>query len=82
MSEVTSSDSVENQENTDQVPTNLSLVDIANVVQIISIATQRGAWKVNELSSVGTVYDRLVAFLESAGVAIEQNDKEENQPTE
>lgn len=52
----------------------LTLTDIANVVQVISLATQRGAWRPNELSSVGSLYDKLVAFLESAGVGVEPAD--------
>jgi hypothetical protein len=57
----------------EEAPT-LTLTDIANVVQVISLATQRGAWRPNELSSVGSLYDKLVVFLESAGVGVEPAD--------
>ena len=33
--------------------------------QIIELATQRGAFQASELSSVGTVYDKLTGFLSS-----------------
>ena len=41
------------------------LNDIANVVRIIDVASQRGAFRGPELSQVGTVHDRLMKFLEA-----------------
>ena len=47
------------------VPTDvgLNVQDIINVVKIIDVVSGRGAVKGDELSSVGTVRDRLVAFI-------------------
>ena len=41
----------------------LNVQDIINVVKIIDVVCERGAVKGDELSSVGTVRDRLVAFV-------------------
>lgn len=59
-----SSESAEDQKTT------LTLQDIAAMVQVIQLATERIAWKVDELSSVGILYDRMVAFLKTAGVDV------------
>lgn len=48
-------------------PATLSVQDIAAAVQIIDIGSQRGAFRGSELSGVGTLRDRLVAFLNSQG---------------
>ena len=47
------------------IPTDvgLNVQDIINVVKIIDVVSGRGAVKGEELSSVGTVRDRLVAFI-------------------
>lgn len=45
----------------------ITLQDIASVVEIMRVCTERGVWRVNELSTVGAVYDRLTAFLDGAG---------------
>ena len=52
----------------EQQPTQgLSLQDLVLVAQIIQLTTQRGAFKAEELASVGGLYNKLVAFLESTG---------------
>lgn len=43
--------------------TNLTVADIVNVKQIIEVATNRGAFKADELTQVGMVYDRLSSWL-------------------
>lgn len=43
----------------------ITLNDISNVVRIIDVASQRGAFRGPELSQVGTVHDRLMKFLEA-----------------
>tara|TARA_Y100000748_G_C15325398_1_gene421832 strand:- start:35 stop:307 length:273 start_codon:yes stop_codon:yes gene_type:complete len=55
--------SVEQQ--TPQEQAGITLNDIANVVRIIDVASQRGAFRGPELSQVGTVHDRLMKFLEA-----------------
>ena len=49
-------------ENTTQ-PQSITISDLDQIKQIIDVATQRGAFRAEELSHVGAVYDRLVAFL-------------------
>lgn len=63
----------------------LTLADLASIHNIIDAATQRGAFKANELTAVGTVYDKLSAFLkatqqaqEEAAKAAEQSSADEN----
>ncbi len=53
-------------ETPEQRPT-LGLNDLVTMAQIIQLATSRGAWKTEELSTVGNAYDKLIAFLEAAG---------------
>jgi hypothetical protein len=66
---------------TDSQPT-LTLQDVANMIQFISVMSGRGAIKPTELSSVGDLYDRLVLFLKAAGVEVEESEKiTEKDPT-
>jgi hypothetical protein len=45
----------------------LTIQDLSAVLQVIQVASSRGAFKAEELSSVGKVYDRVFQFLDSAG---------------
>ncbi len=47
----------------------LNLNDLAAMRNLIDVVTQRGAFKANELSSVGILYDKVNAFLEAAQAA-------------
>lgn len=42
----------------------LNITDLQAVAQIIDLATQRGAFRAGELAQVGTVYNKIAAFLE------------------
>ena len=44
----------------------ISLQDISACVQVIDVVSQRGAIKGNELQAVGTLREKLVAFLKAA----------------
>ena len=46
---------------------NLNLADLVNVLQVIRTCAQRGAFRADEMSSVGGLYDRLQAFLVATG---------------
>lgn len=63
-------DDVKNtQENTaDNAPSGneLTINDLAAVKSIIDVASQRGAFKPNEMVAVGTVYSKIDAFLTAA----------------
>ena len=41
----------------------LSIADLQNLKAIIDVAVKRGAFAAGEISAVGSVYDRLNAFL-------------------
>lgn len=58
----------------------LNLQDLQLVMQVIETSTERGTWKAGELSSVGSLYDRIVSFLVSAGAL--KPKEEEKQPAE
>lgn len=44
----------------------LTIADLASIHSIIEAASTRGAFRANELSQVGAVYDKLSAFLQAA----------------
>lgn len=43
----------------------ITVSDLTNARAIIDLASSRGAFRANELSSVGAVYDKLNSFLNS-----------------
>ena len=43
----------------------LKIADIATLKQIVEVASSRGAFRAEELSQVGEVYDRVSAWLEA-----------------
>jgi hypothetical protein len=55
----------------------ITLVDLQNLLQVIDVAAQRGAFRGNELTSVGAVRDKLAAFLEAALPKEESTDEDE-----
>jgi hypothetical protein len=67
---------MENQEQS-QMPTEegvapqpeLNINDLQNLRGIINVAVKRGAFEAAELTPVGTVYDRLNAFLNAVAPA-------------
>lgn len=63
MSEETIPD--ENQQATEQqsVSAELTINDLNGIKQIIDVSIQRGAFKPNELVTVGTIYNKLEMFL-------------------
>ena len=56
---------VEDRQEQEQAP-GLSLQDISAAVQIIDVVTPRGAFRGEELASVGMVRERFMAFLRHA----------------
>lgn len=46
---------------------NLALSDLVLLLNLIRVSSERGAIRADELSAVGTVYDRLHKFLEASG---------------
>ena len=43
----------------------LNISDLAAVKSIIDVASQRGAFRANEMEAVGKTYNKLSAFLDS-----------------
>jgi hypothetical protein len=44
-------------------PESVNLTDLGTLLQIVDLATQRGAFRGSELTQVGAVFDKLNAFL-------------------
>lgn len=61
-----SEDLQQNAEATTQ-QTQLQLSDILLTAQVIQLASQRGAFRAEEFTQVGALYDRLIAFLKESG---------------
>lgn len=71
------------QETTTTAAPELTIVDLQNIRAIIDTASRRGAFNGAELSSVGTVFDRLNTFLNAVAPAQqpEQQSAEESTDT-
>jgi len=54
----------------------LTVQDLNVLKQIIDVASQRGAFKANEMAMVGATYNKLEAFLK----IVEQSQKDVNTP--
>jgi len=46
-----------------QSSTDLSIADLKNLATIIDVASTRGAFRANEMATVGAMYNKLQAFL-------------------
>jgi hypothetical protein len=53
-------------------PTNLNLQDLFGLKSCIEVACNRGAFRAEEMKTVGEVYDRLASFLKSVQQTTEQ----------
>lgn len=71
----------EGGEQPEQAP-QLSLQDIATVVQIIDICSRRGGFEGQELEAVGGVRNRIVTFLNAASAAQGEEAPEGQVPVE
>lgn len=45
----------------------LTVQDLQSIKQIIDVASQRGAFRPNEMTTVGGIYSKLEAFLAAVG---------------
>lgn len=54
-----------NQEQPGTPVESISLRDLDQIAQIIDLATTRGAFRGQELSTIGALYDKLATFLNS-----------------
>jgi len=60
---------IEQNKPTDAASGELTINDLAAVRSIIDVASQRGAFKPNEMVAVGTVYSKIDVFLTAATAA-------------
>tara|TARA_R100001509_G_C4825175_1_gene201249 strand:- start:401 stop:676 length:276 start_codon:yes stop_codon:yes gene_type:complete len=51
----------------------LGVADLQNAAQVIDIAVSRGAFRAGEAAQVGTVFNRLTAFIKQVDQAQQQN---------
>jgi len=79
--EVVESDAPE-MEVPEQADTSISLQDLQVLANIVDLATQRGAFRGNELSQVGAVFDKLSAFLSQVAAAQAEQAEGEEAPEE
>jgi len=57
----------------------LNLVDLRSFCQIVEVCTTRGAFRAEELASVGALYEKTMAFLKQSGAvtnAVKEPDTE------
>lgn len=66
----------------DENQTQLTLNDFALVVNIIDACTERGAFKGNELASIGQIREKFVAFIKANTPEGEQTTDTEKENTE
>ena len=77
----------ENQVSTDapaempgtQTPTGIQIADLQTILNIIDLASSRGAFRANELTQVGQIADKLGSFLR--GLAEQEKAKQEAEGT-
>ena len=69
-------EAVEQQEAEDNTAPELTVNDLSQIKQVIDVASQRGAFKPNEMVAVGTIYSKLESFL--AAVASQNEKQKEN----
>lgn len=69
--ENTNVESTSKDETTTQEASDLNINDLAQVKMIIDVASSRGAFKPNEMTVVGTVYNKIVAFIETVAKSAE-----------
>ena len=55
---------------------NLNIADLVNVLQVFRTCAARGAFRADEMTAVGGLYDRLQEFLVATG-AVKLNDEPE-----
>lgn len=60
----------------------LTITDLENIKDIIETATSRGAFRADELFSVGAAYDRLKKFLTSVEQQVRESQAAATETTE
>ena len=60
-----------------ETPPELTLTHLQNVLRIIEISTQRGAFKPEELQGVGSTYNSIKNFVDNQVAKLRQSSDEE-----
>lgn len=55
------------EQQTEKPTANLSIQDLLLVAQTIQTVAQRGAFRAEEMTNIGGLYERIVAFLQASG---------------
>lgn len=66
---------VQQPEQTPQDAPNLTLQDLVLVAQVIQVSSQRGAIRAEEMTTVGALYTKLIAFLQASGALAKQEEQ-------
>lgn len=64
--------------NLDEQPPSINLNDIQNLLLIVDLASQRGAFRAHELSNIGSTFDKVHKFLQ----AVTPSSTQENNKSE
>jgi hypothetical protein len=73
----------DNQAMEGMAPESISLNDLQILANIVDLASQRGAFRGNELTQVGAAFDKLTNFLQQVAAAqAASEDAETETPTE
>ena len=69
---------MENQEEqtTPQMPPELTITDLQNIRSIIDAASRRGAFGASEMAAIGSVFNKLDAFLNAVAPAQQAADSQ------
>lgn len=73
---------IPNVANQQPEPATLGVADLQNAAQVIDVAVSRGAFRAAEAAQVGTVFNRLVAFIQSVQAQQQQNPEQAEAPAE
>ncbi len=72
----------ETVETTDAHAPGLSIQDVLVLRQCVEVAAQRGAYKAEEMTTIGATYDRLTKWLETHMPADENSDADQSDSEE
>ena len=72
----------ETVETTEAQAPGLSIQDVLVLRQCVEVAAQRGAYKAEEMTTIGATYDRLTKWLETHMPAPEDTDSESQENTD
>ena len=60
----------------------LNIQDIVQLLNIVDAACRRGAFRAEEMSGVGSTYDKVLEFLKSTGALKDSNEEQDSTGSE